>query len=372
MKSDSLKSTEATLKNITAETTTSAVVKTDSLVTAKITTDSITVAKATAAAVSIGGAVNLANEKLAVVGNTGIYGDFNVTGNIKTAGSLTFAGDKMISYQPINNSVGNYIYGMPHPPLSQIDNCSSPVIQNNINWFNGTTYLWDHNYSNPNMCGVLQLGYDKANGIIDLSGPNAKLLINYYCGKDVVIGGGGNDDPQHPRPATGNLITMYNTYLSTSNGKVGIGSNLPTTIPSKLYVKGDGASNQTSSFNVANSNGNSMFIINDDGNVGIGTTCPDQKLTVNGKIRVKDEIVIENTGNWCDYVFLPNYKLLTFSELEKYLIEHHHLPGVKSASEIEKNGFSVLETNKAMMEKIEELTLYILQLEKRVSELEKK
>jgi len=108
------------------------------------------------------------------------------------------------------------------------------------------------------------------------------------------------------------------------------------------------------------------------GNVGIGTTCPSEKLAVNGKIRVKDEIIIDNATGWCDYVYSPEYKFLTIPELEKYLLKYKHMPGVKSASEMEKSGFTVLETNKQMMEKIEELSLYIIQLEKRISELEKK
>ncbi len=319
--------------------------------------------------VSVGGAEITGDEKLAVQGNARIAGNIEAAGNIKSAGSITFSGDKVINYIPEDDSTGSFVYGILPPSHNLIDGCSFPSVYNSSHWFNGMLYSWANEGwdSQIPIYGVMKMGYDGANGIIDIAGPQAKLLINYYCGKDVVIGGGGGTNP-----ATGNLITMYDTYLSTSNGKVGVGSNLPTTIPSKLYVKGDGTTNQTSSFNVVNSNGSSMFIINDDGNVGIGTTCPDQKLTVNGKIRVKEEIIIENTGNWCDYVFAPNYKLLTFSELEKYIKDNKHLPGVKSASEMEQSGFSVYETNKAMMEKIEELTLYIIQLEKRVSELEHK
>jgi len=114
------------------------------------------------------------------------------------------------------------------------------------------------------------------------------------------------------------------------------------------------------------------MIITGNGNVGIGTTTNlTEKLNVNGKIRVKEEVIIEDVGDWGDYVLLPKYKLLTFYELEKYINDSLHLPGVKSASEIEKNGYNVLEINKQMMVKIEELTLYIIQLEKRISELEK-
>jgi len=128
------------------------------------------------------------------------------------------------------------------------------------------------------------------------------------------------------------------------------------------------------STNVTDGNENAKMVILANGNVGIGTssTCPpSEKLAVNGKIHVQDEIIIDNNG-WCDYVYSPEYKFLTIPELEKYLLKYKHMPGVKSASEMEKSGFTVLETNKQMMEKIEELSLYIIQLEKRISELEKK
>ena len=97
------------------------------------------------------------------------------------------------------------------------------------------------------------------------------------------------------------------------------------------------------------------------GNVGIGVSSPGYKLDVCGTIRAK-EVRVE-TG-WCDYVFEKDYKLRTFDELEKYINDNKHLPGIAPASEVEKEGLKVAEMNKAMMEKIEELTLYVIQLSK--------
>jgi hypothetical protein len=105
------------------------------------------------------------------------------------------------------------------------------------------------------------------------------------------------------------------------------------------------------------------------GNVGIGTYSPQYKLDVCGTIRAK-EIKVE-TG-WCDYVFDENYKLRSIPDLEKYITEHKHLPGIVPASQVEKEGLTVGEMSKAMMEKIEELTLYIIQLKKENDELSKK
>lgn len=71
-----------------------------------------------------------------------------------------------------------------------------------------------------------------------------------------------------------------------------------------------------------------------------------------------------------DYVFAPDYKLLTLTELRSFIIENKHLPNVPSAKEYETNGVDLGEMNRVLLEKVEELTLYILQLEKRMNTLE--
>lgn len=115
--------------------------------------------------------------------------------------------------------------------------------------------------------------------------------------------------------------------------------------------------------------GNSRLYINlSTGYIGMGTTTPSYRLDVCGTIRAK-EVLVE-TG-WCDYVFDKDYKLRSFDELEKYINENKHLPGIAPATEVEKDGLKIAEMNKAMMEKIEELTLYVLQLNKDNQKLQK-
>ena len=111
-----------------------------------------------------------------------------------------------------------------------------------------------------------------------------------------------------------------------------------------------------------------MMRITKDGRVGIGTTNPAYPLSVNGQIQAK-EIRVE-TG-WSDYVFDKKYKLPSLSEVESYIQKHQHLPGIPSAEEIVKNGLPVAEVNTKMMAKIEELTLYVIEMEKRIKEDEK-
>lgn len=107
-----------------------------------------------------------------------------------------------------------------------------------------------------------------------------------------------------------------------------------------------------------------------NGNVGIGTDTPSQKLEVNGSVRSKEVIVEE--GNWPDYVFDPNYELMPLQELEAYIKENNHLPEVPTAKEVKENGIAVGAINTLVMKKIEELTLYLIEENKRLLEHELK
>jgi hypothetical protein len=111
------------------------------------------------------------------------------------------------------------------------------------------------------------------------------------------------------------------------------------------------------------------MIIDNTGNVGIGTSTPDNKLDVLGIIRA-NELILE-TG-WADYVFEESYKLRSIDELDTFIKANKHLPNIPKASEIETEGLKVASTNKAMMEKIEELALYIIQLKKEIDVLKSK
>jgi len=91
-------------------------------------------------------------------------------------------------------------------------------------------------------------------------------------------------------------------------------------------------------------------------------------LTPNGVLKAK-EILVSTTG-WPDYVLSKDYKLPTLSEVEQFIYENQHLPNVPAAEEIEANGVNLGEMNAILLQKIEELTLYIIQIEKRLSEVE--
>lgn len=111
---------------------------------------------------------------------------------------------------------------------------------------------------------------------------------------------------------------------------------------------------------------NSFFL----SNLGIGTKNPGlYKLAVKGKIRA-EEIKVE-TG-WADYVFKEGYDLPTLEEVEKHIKEKGHLINIPSEKEVKENGVQLGEMNKLLLEKIEELTLYVLQQQKEIEYLKTK
>ena len=109
-------------------------------------------------------------------------------------------------------------------------------------------------------------------------------------------------------------------------------------------------------------------MVHSNGNVGIGTVTPSYKLSVNGNIRSK-EVVVES--GWADYVFHDDYKLRSLDEVEKYIATHKHLPNIPSAKAIDQEGLQLGDMQKRMMEKIEELTLYLIRQEKKINELQR-
>lgn len=125
--------------------------------------------------------------------------------------------------------------------------------------------------------------------------------------------------------------------------------------------------------------GNYYMILKDDGKVGIGTE--NTPSTIGGaninayKLYVKGGILTEEvrvrTG-WADYVFADDYNLRPLAEVESFITANKHLPNVPSAKQVEEDGLSLGDISKIQQEKIEELTLYIIEQNKRIEALEAK
>ncbi len=133
--------------------------------------------------------------------------------------------------------------------------------------------------------------------------------------------------------------------------------------------------NQSNIFSVTeNGNGRTRMILpKSNSHIMIGTTSYTDngeyyQLNVNGKIRATEVKVY--TG-WADYVFEDNYNLSPLSEVEDFINKYGHLKNVPSAKEVEENGVKLGEINKILLEKIEELTLYLIEKDKQYQQLQK-
>ncbi len=123
----------------------------------------------------------------------------------------------------------------------------------------------------------------------------------------------------------------------------------------------DGSGARTLSFAAG---GSGRMKILSDGKVGIGTVSPTELLTVNGVIYGK-EIKVDLNVPGPDYVFAENYSLPPLDQLRSFIERNKHLPGIPSAEEMNANGIKVGEMNMLLLKKIEELSLYVLQLQEK-------
>ncbi|MEN2403087.1 hypothetical protein GKZ90_0025090 [Flavobacterium sp. MC2016-06] len=205
------------------------------------------------------------------------------------------------------------------------------------------------------------------------------------------IATGGTSNPVWVEIATKGSNTFYGNQIV--NGKVGIGISLPSAYLEVLTPIDSQGIYETQKWNSANpgytlklqtiwntSGINYEFIqrYNDvdykslvfyGGNVGIGISNPDTKLAVNGTIHSK-EVKVDMNG-WSDFVFKKEYDLPTLEEVEKHINEKGHLENIPSEEEVLKNGINLGEMDAKLLQKIEELTLYMIEMKNKQLELEK-
>jgi hypothetical protein len=104
--------------------------------------------------------------------------------------------------------------------------------------------------------------------------------------------------------------------------------------------------------------------------LGVGSAPNDGfMLTVDGSILTKEIKVSTSGSDWADFVFDDDYNLRTLSEVENFILEHKHLPDIPSVEEIKNSGIDLAQMNKLLLQKIEELTLYVIEKEKEVKDL---
>ncbi|WP_443938793.1 hypothetical protein [Pedobacter sp. MW01-1-1] len=238
--------------------------------------------------------------------------------------------------------------------------------------------------------GNFGIGTSAATGLLELKKMNSNLVFDLNTnGLSRIISKGWNADIDLHTFQNNGLENSNQLYLK-SNGYVGIGTDSPD---APLTVNGcsnffprriNGGDARKLSIDyfannpefisndypvVIRTGGGNQPLIFDAARIGIGTTTPQEKLSVNGNIRAR-EIKVEAT-NWPDYVFEEDYKITSLQDLEKYIKTNKHLPDMPSAKEVENNGLVLGEMNKALLKKVEELTLHLIDLSKRFENQER-
>jgi hypothetical protein len=284
--------------------------------------------------------------------------------------------------------------------------------------------------------GLIRFGYDGSNewqmattgGGADLrwyttTDGGTTITPRHYFSQNGNMGVGGFSGPGVPLgrldvigsgiTSATNTFLLRNSNLDTllrvrDDGRMGIGYNNNPGYGRTLNLGGTGVNfynpnegvfggavfpTDTSLVMWSNSAANNYLILQPSwGNTGIGTYSPNAKLHVNGtqliggtadriatgySLSVKGKIIAEEVkvqlyASWPDYVFAKDYKLLPLDELEQSINKNKHLPNIPSAAEVEKEGISLGDMNKRLMEKVEELTLYIIDINKKNNALAEK
>jgi uncharacterized coiled-coil protein SlyX len=197
------------------------------------------------------------------------------------------------------------------------------------------------------------------------------LFINsqasYFKGTLVTI-----DPGYYPNMPDSQVALKVRTKLSTQSapgfivnmaGSVGIGTETPS---AQLHTTGavrfGGLTNDNSLNRIVVSDASGNLYYRDASSLALNETM-NSDLAVNGRVTAK-QMQITQAGRWPDYVFSKQYKLPSLREVESFIEQNNHLPGIPSAAEVEKKGIDVAGNQAALLKKIEELTLYVIEQEK--------
>ena len=227
------------------------------------------------------------------------------------------------------------------------------------------------------------------------NGSSERIIPNVGASQ-IRFGETGNIIIRTAPPETGNNITWSENISILNNGNMGIGVDSPNeklevvqTIGDKyalrlfhtndnggngLLIESNGGSNDDVLLKIiGDKNGGNprdILYVEGTGKIGIGTTEVQSgyKLTVDGNI-MAEEVKIQNSDTWYDYVLEESYDLPKLSELDSYIKQNKHLPDVPSAQQVAENGYELGEMNGILLKKVEELTLYVIEQQKEIEKL---
>ena len=246
---------------------------------------------------------------------------------------------------------------------------TSATGQGDLRWFQGGTGTANQRaalqvdestgdfegWVNNNINWIQWLQVDRTNGKVAIGSSDVESTLtvgnsNHAPGLIVTPKSSGSNDP---------YIELHGESSITNEGfRITYDNSIGDTYFNNIYQ------NSISAFHFQSS-GNELMTLLSNGAVGIGTsTTGSHKLAVEGSIGAR-EIKVEANG-WSDLVFEDDYELPTLEEVEQYIDENGHLPEIPSETEVTENGINLGEMDAKLLQKIEELTLYMIDMNKQL------
>jgi hypothetical protein len=327
-----------------------------------------------------------------VVGSSYLPMNLNVNGNLTTTGNVSIGLPTALSTLTVNGSsstTGNVSIGIP-TALSTLTVNGNTIATGNVSiglptalstlTVNGSSTTTGNvsiglptALSTLTVNGSLGIGTIKPNSLLQI-GDDINNSLHFNIPNGVVITANAKNAPGTDRailelhsPAATSVLDIETTNWGSFIGTL-TNVSLGTTLP--LYIQQQGGSVVMGDFNKDKPN---LVNLEINGSIGIGTTNPSYlsqyKLAVSGGIVAQSMNIIKTVPN-SDYVFDKDYKLRTLAETEAYVDKNKHLPEVPSAEEFKK-GYSVGTMDDILLRKVEELTLYMIEMQKQNDEIVK-
>lgn len=274
------------------------------------------------------------------IGTTSPSSALHVVGNFNLAGNMDILSD--VFYLGMSTAANNFTYQGIMQPTYGLQWAPDP-------WLSGTATGWLSGYGGlkffSNNTMQMYIDYNGRVGIGSNGGTDKVNINTALSGGETIIAG-----------TSGNSIFSGGHALQceSSNYTGGIGISV-------------GANNSgfIQAYSPTQENGN-IYINPNGGNVGIGTTHPQSLLSVSGTITAKVLNVTQN--NWSDFVFDSSYHRQPLADIARYVAEHKHLPEIPSAAQIATSGLDIGNMQKLQLQKIEELTLDVIDADKRAQQ----